>query len=166
MRMTEYDFNLADPGFLFYAEQRGVLHCMGAPDSRRREFIGDTRLGFDNLKADPYFQFAQEWPPGSGQRHRYTDAELETLWRVIRYDRGRLQDAWELYRQDTETMKQWVRPVQHRPADEPLPDRTPADVCERIEAVEQTAEPKRPPLKTKARKAPDNQIDLFGDWAA
>jgi hypothetical protein len=143
LRVTEYDFDLSDPGFLFYCEQRGVLHCMGGPDSRRREFIADTRLGFTDLKADPILSFAQEWPPGSGQRHRYTDAELETLWRIIRYDRARLQDAWELYRQDTEIMRLWVRPARHRPVGDP------------------TNEPLRD-WAPKPGKASENQLDLFG----
>jgi hypothetical protein len=181
LRVTEYDFDLSDPGFLFYCEQRGVLHCMGGPDSRRREFIADTRLGFTDLKADPILSFAQEWPPGSGQRHRYADAELETLWRIIRYDRARLQDAWELYRQDTEIMRLWVRPARRHvgdPTNEPQADMTPAEVCAR--SAEQLSAPlplpdwtptdvraridmaEQPKNKTKARKGADNQFDLFG----
>ena len=177
LKVTEFDFDLSDDGFLFYAEQRGVLWYAGAEGSRRREFVGNVALGREDFVADPYFQFA-ETAPECGEPHRYDEKELETAWRVICYTRARLQDAWELYKEDVDIMRRWVRPgIEAAPFGPPPPktyaERRAAVRAEAGEAglgpeIETTAAgeaPTKPPKKTASKpKKPrinEAQVDLF-----
>lgn len=97
-KVTECDFDLSDPGFQRYATMRGVLYLAGVKGSPRWRFTDDFSKGREEFMRDAYFNFAQEYPAGSGVRHKYTPDEMEFHWKTMILARGRLQDAWELYR--------------------------------------------------------------------
>lgn len=95
--ITQFEFELNDPAFRRYAEQRGVLYVAGREGSRRWKFTGDFSRGCAEFMVDSYFRFAQEYPAGSGIRHMYTAEEMAFHWKVMRIARSKLQDIWEIY---------------------------------------------------------------------
>lgn len=103
-RITRYDFNLSDSGFRAYAQRRGVLHVAGKIGSPRWRFIGDFSKGRADFMGDAYFNFAQEYPAGSGVRRKFTREEMAFRWKLICIARGKMQDAWELYRDGGHTV--------------------------------------------------------------
>jgi hypothetical protein len=96
--VTKYDFDLSNADFRHYAKQRGVLYVAGVEGSPRWHFTGDFAKGRAEFMSDVYFKFSQEDPLRPGVRHKYTAEEMEFHWKVMCIARGKLQDAWELYR--------------------------------------------------------------------
>jgi hypothetical protein len=94
--VSEYDYDLSRPDFQAYCRSRGILYMAGTPGTTRWEYsehYGTTKAEFlDN----PYFQYAQEV---NGQRHRFTQDDMETQWRITCLARAQLQDCWELFSQ-------------------------------------------------------------------
>jgi hypothetical protein len=72
LRITEWDFDLSDPGFVFYCKQRGTLYLVGEPGTAWWQMVCDFSR--------------KEVGPGAG---------LDTKYLLIA--RGRLQDCWEMY---------------------------------------------------------------------
>jgi hypothetical protein len=102
LRITQYDFDLSDPEFHRYAEQRGVLYVAGREGSPRWRFTGDFTQGRGQFLTDSCFRFAQEYPVGSGVRHMYTPDEVAFHWKVMCIARAKLQDAWEIYKAENQ----------------------------------------------------------------
>lgn len=92
--VRDYDYDLSDVAFCEYCRQRGTLSVAGVPKSRRWKIFADHQRTKEQYLADPYFHFAQTH---EGGRHKYTDDEMASGWRVICYGRAVLQDCWELY---------------------------------------------------------------------
>jgi len=92
--VNQYDYDLSDERFQAYCSERGILHVAGDPGSRRWKYLADFRRTKSAYLADPYFQFAQEV---DGKQYRYTDAEMETGWKIMLLGRAMIQDCWELY---------------------------------------------------------------------
>jgi hypothetical protein len=138
LRVTHFEFDLDDPGFRFYCNQRGVLYLAGRENS---ECWQATR---------------------QAGRSGTIQGEIDKIFHLAC---ARLTDAWDLYHQPAaaEIMKSWVPPGPHDPYAKPAPwqpsarlsDWTPPDVRDRIKAAEKTSETSKP-----------GQIDLFADLAA
>jgi hypothetical protein len=92
--VTEYDYDLSDDDFCAYCTARGVLHVAGQPGTTRWTFLSDYTKPKSAYLSDPYFQHGEEV---DGKRHRYSDTEMETGWKIILLERAHLQDCWELY---------------------------------------------------------------------
>lgn len=92
--VSEYDYDLSDKTFQTYCSARGILHVAGEPGSRRWKYLTDYRKTKSAYLSDPYFQLSEEV---DGKRHRYTDEEMETGWKIMLLGRAKLQDCRELY---------------------------------------------------------------------
>ncbi len=100
LAITEFDFDLTDPGFQAYARSRGVLHGCGIPGSHRWRFTADHAATRDDFMADPCFRSPDPGPITSAV-YLYPPEEMETHWRIMRLAKAKLQDCWELYRTHT-----------------------------------------------------------------
>jgi len=100
--VNRYDYDLSDPKFQHYCEERGVLYVASEPKTRRWDFFHHHDKSKKEFQEDPYFQFAEAH---EGRRYRYTDEEMETHWRIILIGRAKLQDCWELYLKHGEITK-------------------------------------------------------------
>jgi hypothetical protein len=100
--VRDYDYDLSSKKFQDYCAARGILHVAGEPGSRRWKYMADYRKTKSAYFSDPYFQYAEEV---DGKRHRFTDDEMETGWRVVLLGRAKLQDCWELYSHGSRTTK-------------------------------------------------------------
>jgi DNA polymerase III subunit epsilon len=98
--VTDYDYDLADPGFQEYCRSRGVFHVAGEEGSKRREFFRNHALTKDAFLSDESFRVAQ---PLDGKRYEYTTHEMEVAWEIVCLGRAQLQDCWELYRSSAAT---------------------------------------------------------------
>jgi hypothetical protein len=100
--VRDYDYDLSDKKFQDYCATRGILHVAGEPGSRRWKYMADFRKTKSTYLSDSYFRFAVEI---DGKRHRFTDDEMETDWKIISLGRAKLQDCWELYSRELQTTK-------------------------------------------------------------
>jgi hypothetical protein len=92
--VQEFDYDLEDESFQAFCQSRARLSFAGIKGGRCWQFFSDFQRGKDQYLAEPEFQFAQEW---QGKHRRYSAAELEVGWKIIRLGRARLQDCWEIY---------------------------------------------------------------------
>jgi len=95
-RVTEYDFDLADPAFLEYAERRGVLYKARRIGSRWFVFTGNHAATKRDFLNDPHFQRAaphKDYPQG----YVYSDEAMEQHWEIMLATKGFLQDCWQLF---------------------------------------------------------------------
>jgi len=100
--VSQYNYDLSDEGFQAYCSARGILHVAGELGSRRWKYLADFRKTKSAYLADPYFQLSQEV---AGKQHRYTDADMETGWKIMLLGRAKLQDCWELYSRKSQMAK-------------------------------------------------------------
>lgn len=96
--VDEYEYELSNKMFQDYCSARGVLHVTGMSGSRKWEYMADYTKTKRDYRADPSFQFAQEF---DGKRYRYTNEEMETGWKIVLLGRAKLQDCWELYSRES-----------------------------------------------------------------
>ena len=96
--VSEYDYDLSDKTFQTYCSARGILHVAGEPGSRRWKYLADYRKTKSAYLSDPYFQLSEEV---DGKRHRYTDEEMETGWKIMLLGRAKLQDCRELHSRES-----------------------------------------------------------------
>jgi hypothetical protein len=100
--VSQYDYDLFDEAFQAYCSARGILHVAGEPGSRRWKYLADFRKTKSAYLGDPYFQLSQEV---DGKQHRFTDADMETGWKIMLLGRAKLQDCWELYSRKSQMAK-------------------------------------------------------------
>jgi len=98
----EYDYDLSIKRFQEYCHNRGILHVAGEPGSTRWEYMADFRKTKRDFLADPYFQTSEDV---SGKKHRYTDEEMQTHWKIVSLGRATLQDCWELYSREPQSTR-------------------------------------------------------------
>lgn len=92
--VTAFDYKLDAPGFEEYCRSRGVAHVIGL--DRRRALMADHQRTENAFMSDAYFRSAE---PDEGRKgYRFSDAEMETQWRIVMLGRAALQDCWELFR--------------------------------------------------------------------
>ena len=65
--VSEFEYDLASPGFQRSCTARGRLHVAGVPGSTRWQYFADHSRSKDEYLANPYFQVAQEV---EGARHQ------------------------------------------------------------------------------------------------
>jgi hypothetical protein len=94
MKVSEFDFNLDDDGFQAFLKPCGLLHLGGVPQSAYWQAMNDPNMDKAAFLAVEDFRFAQEH---EGKRHRYSDAEMKTRWRIFQFSRVMLQAAWDAY---------------------------------------------------------------------
>lgn len=87
--IDEYSFDLSDPGFLSYAESRGVLHKAGAGEYF--SMVGDKSVTLEMF--DAYLR-KHDRP---GRSWSFAD-DLMCRWDIFRAAKGSMQDCWEIYR--------------------------------------------------------------------
>ncbi len=92
--VSEYDYDLHDSRFQEYCASRGVLHVAGKHGSGYWEYFSDFTKSDTEFFSDESRRFAQEV---GGKRHRYSDDDLKSLWRIVIIGRAKLQDCWEIY---------------------------------------------------------------------
>lgn len=92
--VTAFDYELEAPGFEEYCRRRGVAHVIG--DGQRRALMADHQRSRTAFMRAPYFRSAQR--VDGKKPYRFTDAEMETHWRIVLLGRAALQDCWELFR--------------------------------------------------------------------
>ncbi len=86
VRVSEYDFDLNDPEFSRYCEQRGVGWKAGT----------GRRLAFTADHAATKERFLREF--GSSEKgYVYSADEMETHWKIMRAAKGAMQDCWEVW---------------------------------------------------------------------
>jgi len=92
MKVSEFDFNLDDDDFQAFLKPRGLLHLGGVPQSPYWQAMNDPTMDKAAFLAVEAFHFAEEH---EGKRHRYSDAEMKTHWRIFQFSRVLLQAAWD-----------------------------------------------------------------------
>lgn len=91
--VTAFDYDLETPGFVEYCRTRGVVHVIG--EGRRRALMADLQRTKSAFVRDAYFRSAERID--GKKAYRFTDAEMETHWRIVLLGRAALQDCWELF---------------------------------------------------------------------
>jgi hypothetical protein len=90
LMVSDYAYDLEDPGFQRYCRERGVLHVAGVPGSERWMLFRDFGTG-----EDEFLQNRSLWISQVGKE--FTAEQMDTHWEIIRLGRSKLQDCWELY---------------------------------------------------------------------
>ena len=94
LAVSQFDYGLEDTGFQDFLRRRGFLHVGGVPHSKYWECMNDPKTDHESFLAVEEFRHAQEY---EGKRHRYSDAEILTRWRIFQFSRVILQGAWDAY---------------------------------------------------------------------
>lgn len=89
--ISEYDFDLRCEAFCAYAYQRGLGGHPGAVGSPTRRLIADHSATRDDFFAEKSFRHSMAGMP-------YSDAYMDTFWRIFLIRKGALQDCWEIWR--------------------------------------------------------------------
>lgn len=90
--VSEFDFRIDEIEFMYFLEERGLLHLSGQPRSHRRDCIGSHLFGYHEFMNDNYFQYAIEY---EGKRHRYSIEEMKIQWKIFCICKIYLQASWD-----------------------------------------------------------------------
>ena len=96
LAVSAFDFDLEDGEFQAFLRTRGIQHLGGVPRSTYWQRMNDPTVDKDSFLSVEEYRYAQEYH-GNGKRHRYSDAEMETRWRIFQFSRVILQGAWDVY---------------------------------------------------------------------
>jgi hypothetical protein len=105
LMVEELDYDLSDESFQKYCSGRGVLYVAGELGSELWRFHEQHSLSRDEYFESENFRFADEV---NGSEYEYTDAERVIGWEILRLNRAKLQDSWELYLQEQQSLRQRV----------------------------------------------------------
>jgi hypothetical protein len=94
MMVSEFDFNLDDDGFQAFLKPRGLLHLGGVSQSAYWRAMNDPEMDAASFLANEAFHLAQEH---ECKRHRYSEGEMKTLWRIFQCSRVMFQAAWDAH---------------------------------------------------------------------
>lgn len=111
-KITEYDYDLSDAGFVDYARRRGCMNGVFREGSALREYVRDhwrTQEGFlsDDRIGITHAQLYR------GDRYKYTREELLGNWECVLVAKAHLQDCWEIYRTARGHEHEPIQPVLH-----------------------------------------------------
>ncbi|GHS85570.1 hypothetical protein AGMMS49957_01900 [Synergistales bacterium] len=120
LKVTEYDYDLSDHDFVFYAISRGYMNGAGMPETFDPDYQYQTT---PHCNGDVRHQSKKPFNGDIGQLRRWvrepgrgfeefwaspdlrltitgaaiSDEDRRISWKNIQITRGRLQDCWEIY---------------------------------------------------------------------
>jgi len=102
LKITEYDFDLNDREFVKYFISRTGILVGSESNPKLARFLLTDPSAENWMRESPDFQFVSEAPGSFGKRQAMTIEDREDRVRFNRIIKGRLQDAWELYKTERE----------------------------------------------------------------
>jgi hypothetical protein len=94
LKVCDYNYELGDPRFRNYCQERGVLHIAGEVGSRRWDFCVNHSQSFGDYLNDARSSGSESADTDDGKP---PDAESEIGWKIVRIARAKLQDCWEMF---------------------------------------------------------------------
>jgi len=94
MAVSKFDFDLGNKEFEEFLRGRALLHLAGAPRSHYWRALNQSHTNESTFLSDRNLCYAQKH---EGKRHRYSEQEMQTRWRIFQFGRVMLQAAWDVY---------------------------------------------------------------------
>ncbi len=92
LSIEEFDFDLNDAAFVAFLRQRAHLHLCGREGSDYWGLLANNATKESDFMTSNGARLAQEH---DGKRHRFSDAEMQPLWKIFQYSRVFLQGAYD-----------------------------------------------------------------------
>ncbi len=93
--VSHFDFDLSDDGFVDFLGKNFHLHRCGARGSAYWNALNDHSVTKAGFLTNTEFQFAQEY---EGERHKYSDGELLSFWKIFHFTKVFLQGAYDKFK--------------------------------------------------------------------
>lgn len=93
--VSHFDFDLSDDAFVDFLKDNFHLHMCRARGSAYWNALNDHNFTKSDFLGSTEFKFAQEY---EGKRHKYSEGELLSLWKIFHFTKVFLQGAYDNFK--------------------------------------------------------------------
>lgn len=95
LSVDHFDFDLNDREFIEFLRKKSHLHMCRSEGSAYWNALNDHSVTKEDFLANRDFQFAQEY---EGTRHKYSEGDLLSLWKIFHFTKVFLQGAYDHFK--------------------------------------------------------------------